>query len=195
LGVPILIVSGSGAAFTKVIAAVDLSRASTPTIKAAERFAHLFGAQLRLLHVVEPLRFSDLLSDQWNEPAFERRSREAFERFVSPFPHIPAEHRIVRKGVAAETIAEEAAAWQADVVVVGSHGKGLVDRILVGSTTERLVTQLPTSILVVPVKGITRVRLAGKRTARRTARRPKKGGAKRPGERPTRRTKGSRGRG
>jgi len=35
-------------------------------------------------------------------------------------------------------------------VVVGSHGKGWVDRLLLGSTTERLLDQLPASLLVVP---------------------------------------------
>jgi nucleotide-binding universal stress UspA family protein len=60
----------------------------------------------------------------------------------------------VRTGVAAETIAEEAGTWHADLIVMGSHGKGWVDRVLVGSTTERLVTELPASIMVVPVKGL-----------------------------------------
>jgi len=35
--------------------------------------------------------------------------------------------------------------------VVGSHGKGWVDRLLIGSTTERLLNRLPTSLLIVPI--------------------------------------------
>jgi universal stress protein family protein len=35
-------------------------------------------------------------------------------------------------------------------VVVGSHGKGWVERLLIGSVTERLLNQLPSSLLVVP---------------------------------------------
>jgi nucleotide-binding universal stress UspA family protein len=45
----------------------------------------------------------------------------------------------------------EAAAWRADVVVVGSHGKGWVDRLLIGSVTEDLLNNLPCAVLVVPV--------------------------------------------
>jgi nucleotide-binding universal stress UspA family protein len=59
--------------------------------------------------------------------------------------------RVMRRGVAAEIIAAEAATWSADVVVVGSHGKGWVERLLVGSATERLLALLPASLLVVPV--------------------------------------------
>ena len=40
--------------------------------------------------------------------------------------------------------------WGADLVVLGSHGKGWVDRMLLGSTTERLLSHLPTSMLVIP---------------------------------------------
>jgi nucleotide-binding universal stress UspA family protein len=152
LDVPLLVVGGSAALITKVLVAVDLSGASRPTVQAAERFAKLFGARLRLVHVVEPIRFAELASDQWDEEAYARRSQELFDRFAAGCKTVAPEDRVVRSGVAAETIAEEAAAWRADVLVVGSHGKGWVDRILVGSTTERLVTELPASIMVVPVK-------------------------------------------
>jgi nucleotide-binding universal stress UspA family protein len=173
LDVPILVVGASAAPITNVLAAVDLSIASVSTMKTAERLAALFGGRVRLLHVVEPMRFTYLAPDQWDEPAYERRSHDAFERFASPFKDISSEDRVVLHGLPAETIAEEAEAWHADVVVVGSHGKGWVDRVLVGSTTERLVTQLPTSILVVPLNAIgeTRVTEAQRRTARHPARR------------------------
>jgi len=41
-------------------------------------------------------------------------------------------------------------ASRADVVVLGSHGKNWVDRLLLGSTTERLIADLPSSLLVAP---------------------------------------------
>ncbi|HET7380915.1 MAG TPA: universal stress protein, partial [Gaiellales bacterium] len=150
LDVPVLVVGDSPAPITRVLAAVDLSPTSAPTVAAAERLAGLFGARLRLLHVIEPLRFTEVAPDQWDELGYERRSEELFDRFVTPFKDVPKEDRVVRRGIPAEMIAGEAGAWHANMVVAGSHGKGWVDRILVGSTTERLVTELPTSILVVP---------------------------------------------
>jgi nucleotide-binding universal stress UspA family protein len=64
---------------------------------------------------------------------------------------VPPDDRVVRRGRADEEIAEEASAWHADVVVLGSHGRGWVDRLLIGSTTERLLNRLPASLLVVPI--------------------------------------------
>jgi nucleotide-binding universal stress UspA family protein len=150
LDIPVLVVGASDAPLANVLAAVDLSAASLPTITAAEQLTQLLGAHLRLLHVVEPLRFADVLPDMWDEQSYDKRSQDAFTRLASRFHTVAAENRVVLSGIAADTIAEAAGAWRADLIVVGSHGKGWVDRLLVGSTTERLVTELPTSVLVVP---------------------------------------------
>lgn len=49
----------------------------------------------------------------------------------------------------ADQIVEGAAAWQADLVVVGTHGRRGVDRLLVGSVAERLTRIATTSLLLV----------------------------------------------
>lgn len=180
LDMPVLVVAHSAALIRKVLAAVDLSNVSVRTLKAAEQFANVLGAHLRVLHVVEPFRFTHLAPDLWDEEGYYRSSQEIFDRFASPFKAIAKEDRIIRNGLPAETITEEAGAWHADLLVVGSHGKGWVDRILIGSTTERLVTELPTSILVVPAKAIRREPFASKASQRSRKRRTRHGVKARP---------------
>ena len=63
----------------------------------------------------------------------------------------PGAERLVRYGRPVETLLREATTWQADLLVVGSHGRGWAERVLVGSVTERLLNHLPTSLVVVPV--------------------------------------------
>jgi nucleotide-binding universal stress UspA family protein len=155
-----LLVASAASPIARVLAAVDLSTASLPTLKAAQHLAELLGAQLRVLHVVEPLPFARLMPATVDETAYRRRSQEIFDDTMSRLPAVRGLDRIVRSGTPAETIAEEAAAWHADLLVVGSHGKAWVDRILLGSTTERLVTELPTSVLVVPMKAMASRRAA-----------------------------------
>jgi nucleotide-binding universal stress UspA family protein len=150
LDVPLLVADQSSATVTRVLAAVDLSAAAAPTIQAAAGLAALLGARLRVVHVVEPLRVLYLPIAPLDQEGFERLSRETFDRLLEAFPQIGADDRVVRTGMAAETIAEEVAAWRPNVLVLGSHGKGWVNRLLVGSTTERLLNVLPTSLLVIP---------------------------------------------
>jgi nucleotide-binding universal stress UspA family protein len=62
---------------------------------------------------------------------------------------------VARSGHVVDVIQQTAAQRGADLVVVGSHGKGWRERLLLGSITERLLNHLPASLLVVPVEAAT----------------------------------------
>ena len=177
LDVPLLVVAQPREPFTRILTALDLSDTSVPTLKTAERFAHLLHGELRIAHIVEPLRLMYLPIAPFDQEGFAERSREGLDRLLAPLAPVVRENAVVRTGPTAATIIEEATAWRADLVVVGSHGKGLVDRLLLGSTTERLLNALPTSLLVVPAAvparhaAKRRVARKAKKTAKKTVRR------------------------
>src|SRR6266496_5158022 len=149
--VPVLITAGQRGSFRRILVAADLSRAAGPTVALAERFARLVGAQLRVLSVFEPL--PDLPGIPPTDPTeYYALAQETLERDVWPLVKTPRVERIVRHGMVVETLLREASEWQADVLVVGSHGKGWAQRVLLGSVTERLINHLPTSLLVAPVR-------------------------------------------
>lgn len=85
---------------------------------------------------------------------YERLLEEECAQKVWPLVAPDAE-KTTRHASAETGIAAEAQEWQADVVVVGSHGKGFVERMLVGSVTERLLNQLPSPMLLVVPAGRT----------------------------------------
>ncbi|MGH7519897.1 MAG: universal stress protein [Gemmatimonadales bacterium] len=146
---PVLVTAGTPASFRRVLVAADLSKASGPTIGLAERFAKLVGAELRVLSVFEPL--PDLSGVPPIDPIkYFALAQETLERDVWPLVRMPAE-KMVRHGTVVDTLLREATGWNADVLVVGSHGKGWAQRVLLGSVTEQLINQLPTSLLVAPV--------------------------------------------
>lgn len=138
LSVPILVTAGDLQPRPRVLVAVDLSYAALATVHGAVEFARLSRGPLRALHVIEP-------------PFDEARAREWIERDVWTLLPIPDHEKVMRRGRALDTIAEEAAAWHADVIVVGAHGKGWMDRLLIGSMTEDLLSNLPGAVLVIPV--------------------------------------------
>ncbi len=146
--VPLLVAVGAPA-IRRVLLALDPSAAARPAAAAAERYAALFGAELRALSVVEPPAVVPEVPQQ-DTTDYYRRWEEALARDVWPLIRAPGVGTVVRHGTALETILREAADWRADLVVVASHGKGPVKRMLVGSVTEGLINHLPTSLLVVP---------------------------------------------
>ena len=149
--IPLLVTGERPGPVTRILVAADLSYAVRPTFEVAVRMARLFGAALHVVHAVEPLPVLAEVPMVLDEEAFFHDSAEQFERCMEPLlADAPAE-TLVRRGFAADVIVSAVADWRADLVVVGSHGKGWMDRLLLGSTTERLLDQLPTSLLVVPV--------------------------------------------
>ena len=58
----------------------------------------------------------------------------------------------IMSGSPKSAIVEEAENWGADLIVVGSHGYGFFDRILIGSVSDAVLHHAPCSVLVVKTK-------------------------------------------
>jgi len=149
--VPTLIALPNKTEPTRVLAAVDLSHGTAPTVAAAQQAAEFLGARLKVIHVVEPMPDIPSYTIDLPEDQNIKRAEEHFERVVRPLIKNEAVETAVVSGPTEKTISRQAADWGADIVVVGSHGKGWVERILLGSTTRRLIREMPASLLVVPV--------------------------------------------
>ncbi len=152
IDVPILVTACPRPQIARILVAIDLSHAGKPTLETALRFASVFSAQIRAMHVVESFPPIPDVAIQIDEQEYFRLAGEEFTELVASATETETVETVTRRGAAARSIAEEAAAWEADVVVVGSHGKGWVDRVLLGSATERLLNRLPTSVLVIPMR-------------------------------------------
>ena len=148
--VPVLVTVGAPV-IRRVLVAVDSSAAARPTLAAAERYAALFGAELRALSVVEELPALAVVP-QPETSHYYREWEQTLAHDIWPLIRTPGVESIVRYGSAADTIQREAAEWRADLVVVGSHGKRSIERMLGGSVSEGLINHLPTSLLVVPTR-------------------------------------------
>lgn len=146
---PVLVAVPPTLDFKRVLIGADLSDVTAPTIQAARRFAEAYQAALRVVHIVEPLPYdyAGMIHQpdeymHWSEQQFAEVLRASGEQ-----GHVES---AVLYGPAVRTLTQEAQRWHADLIVVGSHGKGFVDRLLLGSTTMGLINRLPTSLLVVP---------------------------------------------
>jgi nucleotide-binding universal stress UspA family protein len=150
LSVPVLVTCSPPAQLRRILVAVDISAAANPTLALAERAALAFGAELRAVNIMEPIP-STIEGGSALTPEYCALWEEMLKRDVWPLVAHPGTETVVRQGPIIDTLEHEAADWHADLLVVGSHGKGWVDRMLIGSVTERLLNHLPTSLLVVPI--------------------------------------------
>lgn len=96
-----------------------------------------------------PTDFTERLETSAREQAEEfARQAEAMIHEYFPGAEIDLTTQIA-VGAPDQILIEEAKEWDADMVVVGSHGRGFWGRILLGSTTDALVHHAPCSVLVV----------------------------------------------
>ena len=144
--IPLLVGEGGSPVIHRILVALDLSPASRRTWDTATAWAGLFGAELRALHVDEPMlpMIGPTLPLAAATPYVHALQRSEL------WAGIADAQKTVRTGPPAEAITEEAAEWRADLVIVGSHGHGWTDRMLLGGTAEQLMHHPPALTLVVP---------------------------------------------
>jgi nucleotide-binding universal stress UspA family protein len=142
--------------FRRILCPVDLSETSIRALTYAAALASWYDAQLEVLHVV---------------PAPEEALASGYAAVVGPSDH-PASHDAVvaeirrsleavgatnlnpavrvEEGPAHERIVQRAHAQPADLLVVGTHGRGGFSRALLGSVTEKVLRTAPCPVLTVP---------------------------------------------
>jgi nucleotide-binding universal stress UspA family protein len=135
-----VLVAASAEPPRRVLVAVDESPFSEAALRAAAALAEAAGAAVRCVHVVPEPASRDALV------ALEGRVRD-FVAGLAPRPECD-----IRTGPVCDGILEAAAAWDADLVAVGSHGRGFVGRAILGSTSEALLRRATVSLLVAPGK-------------------------------------------
>jgi len=136
-----------------ILVPVDFSECSRKALDYAVSFARQFNADVTMLHVVvavplppQMLVFeAETLSAKYHEQAAKQLSEWRNE--IAPRATVKA---TVRAGTAAhQEIIAAAHECNCDLIVIGSHGRSGLARILTGSTAERVVRHAPCPVLVV----------------------------------------------
>ncbi len=143
-------------AIHNILLATDFSEPSRLAQDYARSLAKAFGAQISVLHVLE-----DLAAHAWTTEVYvaalpgvhEEMERQARERLEALFtPEESAEFRVqleLRMGSPFVEIVRYAREQPADLVVLGTHGRGPIAHMLLGSVAERVVRKAPCPVLTV----------------------------------------------
>jgi nucleotide-binding universal stress UspA family protein len=131
----------------QILVATDRSAMAEEALKRAISIAKKKSAQLIVVHVVEPLFFESPYTASADLDAIREQLTEEIDRLNSQ-THV-GYLLFVESGSAAGVIRREAQKTQADLIVVGSHGKDDIDSDYFGSTTLKLIQRTHIPVLIV----------------------------------------------
>lgn len=101
---------------------------------------------------VQSAEYAQALEQQYHQQS-ENHAAKAVNRIKECFPHVEIDvAEQVSIGSPDRSIIEAGEEWDAGLIVIGSHGRGFWDRLLVGSVTDSVVHHAPCSVLVVRKK-------------------------------------------
>lgn len=144
--------------FRNVLLPTDFSPLSRHAVPFARSVAEMYGASLHLLHVmtpeVQPFPAPDIGMGVLALPPDEGQARKALDDFAAETLAGFA-LKIVKEacvGAPVSEITRYACRQQIDLIVIGTHARGVVTRIFLGSVSKAVMEHAPCAVLMVPMK-------------------------------------------
>lgn len=140
----------------RILISTDLSDPSQRAIDAGAEMAQRFEAEVILCYVVEDhiptmgmIEFSGVQMAEI-EKAHREAATEHLKTLAEPLEKRGLSvRRVVPLGVPHREIVELARKLKVDMIVMGTHGRGFVSRLVLGSTTDRVLRHAPCPVYVV----------------------------------------------
>ena len=146
--------------YKRILVAIDDSSTSAKALDEAINLAKSLGAALCIAHAADEGNLAQLGVGLENHLDIEKTKADirnasnalldaALARAEAAGCKAEKRHVESSRRRVAEMIADAAAEWQADLVVVGTHGRRVFGAMLVGSVAENLVRIASTSLMLV----------------------------------------------
>ena len=138
----------------KILCPTDFSETSEKSLDYALFLAKAHQAQLVILHVVDHLQGFDhyeilALTPMEIAQKMEKRANENLDDLLTRIEGAVSAEKAVRNGKTSVEICEAAREAQADIIVIGSHGRTGLSHVLIGSVAETVVRHADCPVLVV----------------------------------------------
>lgn len=146
--------------YERILVPVDGSPTSNLGLAEAIKLGKLTGARLLLLHAVDIAAVSVTPEAAAATPALFDAMRDAGTEILAR-ARATAETAGARVetvlvdtlvGRVSDLVVEQAKSWRADLIVIGTHGRRGVSRLLIGSDAEQVVRASPVPVLLVRAK-------------------------------------------
>lgn len=143
--------------YQRILVPIDGSAASLSGLQQALRLAKDQHATLRLMHVVDEFLLESPYAPIPHYEAFRNAARAGGRRLLDKMTALAREHGVPAESELCETvgvrpadkIVEAAIEWQADLIVMGTHGRRGIRHVLMGSDAGRVLHSSPVPVLMV----------------------------------------------
>ena len=143
----------------KVLLPVDFSEVTEAVVESAKFIGEKFKPKFYLLHVISPLVYVsmpetmvvDVIDTEVIEE-IEEAKRKSAENLLNSIREKLSQFEVetvIDIGSPADVIVEKEETYNVDLTILGGHQKGLVERILLGSTSEAVVKHSKKPVLVI----------------------------------------------
>jgi nucleotide-binding universal stress UspA family protein len=153
--------------FQRILIGIDESKYAENAAEYGFELAHIFKAQVALVHITEPIMIqpvndpgmlgSMIPTLDVNEPELlniqEEYSVNLIDRTIKKYAGDLQVTQFNEFGSTADAIIDCIGKFNADLVVLGTHSRSGLDRFFIGSIAEDVVRHSPVAVLVVPLKG------------------------------------------
>ena len=144
--------------FSKILVPVDFSEYTDEILEYATEIARKFGASLHLMHVIPTMDYftpyESFITPENAEAAQQAIAADVkkhLEETAGPISGI-AVTRAVRTGAAFVEITQYAESEGIDLIVMGTHGRGGIEHLLLGSVAGRVIRRAPCPVLTIRPK-------------------------------------------
>ncbi len=143
--------------YQRILVATDGTALSRKAVTAAIDMARLCSAQLVVLNVLERYQtslYEGIAVSSQNVAGIEEKRRDVAQAIVDAAKDaaarqgVQAKGVLVYSGVVAEAVIAAATKHKADLVVMASHGRRGIKRVLLGSETQHVLTHSTVPVLV-----------------------------------------------
>ncbi len=140
-------------AIKNLLFATDFSPVSEAAFQYAEAIARRFGSKLHAVHVVAPGAYMYVPGGAGEVPwdIDEQQAKQEMKHLEDRMDALPHDVTIVR-GVVTDTIQTLISEKNADMLVLGTHGRRGLGRVLIGSVAEHVFRQVSCPVLTVGPK-------------------------------------------
>lgn len=144
-------VESTSSQVSRIVIAIDKSEQADWAIEVGSRLASKISGQILLLHVVQPEIgiAEDFVTGQSLDSIHSKEGKELLDEVMRCLAPALGARQMLRYGHASDEIVAAAEEWGADMIVLGTHGRGRVAQFFLGSTADEVIRRAHCPVLTI----------------------------------------------